>query len=215
MSEVGSMYQVAKDFAAPAATATAAIVAAGIAATIAYRQWRTASHQAEIALDKLKHDTFDDRHAVVAAAEEMIDTALRQHAVGQEPFEKLHELNGKLKVGRFYFGASIYRHLEKIVDASFDVQQARACRNDFLHDQQLSTENYKKINRLQSELYAYKRDLYKFFEIDLSLDLLRRDSERAYVASHSPMHASGMMPLLLAIFGAVIVIVLAFLGVLH
>ncbi|WP_331292400.1 MULTISPECIES: hypothetical protein [Methylobacterium] len=215
MADAGGWYQFAKDFAAPAATATAALVAAGIAATIAYRQWKTASHQAEIALDKLKYDTFDDRHAVVKAAEEMIDAAIRQHAVGQEPFGQLHEFLDKIKVGRFYFGPSMYKELERIVDVSFEIQQARSLRHNLSYDAKESEENYKKINRLQSDLFNYRRDLYKLFETDLSLDLLRRDSERAFIAARRSPHGNGIMPLLLAILGAAVVIILSVIGLLH
>ena len=53
-------------------TPIVAVIAAGIAASIAYRQWKTAHAAVQTAKNKLKLDLFDKRFAVYQAASQLI-----------------------------------------------------------------------------------------------------------------------------------------------
>lgn len=60
-------------------TPLVAVIAAVIAATIQYRQWRTATAAADTAKNKLKLDLFERRFAVFNAAAQLITTMHEEH----------------------------------------------------------------------------------------------------------------------------------------
>jgi hypothetical protein len=68
-----SHYDFLKDFAGPAVTMFAALVAAAITGIFAYAQYRVASAQNNIALDKLKSDVFEHRYRIYTAAKELCE----------------------------------------------------------------------------------------------------------------------------------------------
>jgi hypothetical protein len=57
-------YSIFKDFAGPVAAIIATIIAASVAGYFAWKQWRTAEKQSQIAEGKVLLDLFDKRHAV-------------------------------------------------------------------------------------------------------------------------------------------------------
>ena len=103
-----------------------AIVAACIAATIAYRQWKTAQLAAETARNKLKLDLFEKRYAVYSAAARVASmmTIDKKHDV-----EDLWEMMGKLQGIEFLYSELISDMIHREVIGSaltiIDLQKKR------------------------------------------------------------------------------------------
>jgi hypothetical protein len=71
-------YSTIKDFAAPVATITAAVIAAGITAVFAWSHAKTARAQKDIALDRLRYDLFDKSYALYDATKQLIVVTLNE-----------------------------------------------------------------------------------------------------------------------------------------
>ena len=71
-------YSTIKDFAAPVATITAAVIAAGITAVFAWSHAKTARTQKNIALDRLRYDLFDKSYALYDATKRLILVTLNE-----------------------------------------------------------------------------------------------------------------------------------------
>lgn len=66
------MYQIFKDFAGPIATIIAAVAAVAVTAYFAWHQKKIAKEQANIAVEKLRHDLYDRRYRVFDAARNLL-----------------------------------------------------------------------------------------------------------------------------------------------
>lgn len=89
-------------YASAIATPIVAIVAAGIAASIAYRQWRTAQN-------KLKLDLFEQRYAVFKAASDLL---LMMRRVKTVDGYKLAELMSNMQGAEFLFSQDVATYLQ-------------------------------------------------------------------------------------------------------
>jgi hypothetical protein len=110
-----SHYDVLKDFAGPAVTMFAPLVAASITWFFARAQYRVAATQKNIALDKLKFDVFERRYQVYGAAKELCQLLLRKENVENAEFDRMYALFVTLDEARFYFDPSIIKVLEDLI----------------------------------------------------------------------------------------------------
>lgn len=89
------------------ATPLVAIVAGGLAAWIAYRQWRTAA-------EKLSSDLFDRRWAVYDEVLNALAPVFRAgRPLDNEPLRRLHAANAK---AQFLFGPEVSAYLDKLIE---------------------------------------------------------------------------------------------------
>lgn len=116
-----SLYAFFKDFAGPVATSFAAITAAIVTATFAYRQWKTSHIQAEIALDKLKFDVYEDRMKVLEATRSLVRLAMNVRPSDMPDLAEMQKQRRIIEDGRFLFSTSIRKHLTRLIDLSYDV----------------------------------------------------------------------------------------------
>ena len=115
-----TLVEFAKDFAGPAATTTAAIVAASIAGYYARQQARTARLQATIALDKLKYDTFERRLAVLTATRELMKLVVNVRPGEMPDVSKMWELRRTIETAKYLFSDKVNKYLDELVEACFD-----------------------------------------------------------------------------------------------
>ncbi|MFC6027106.1 hypothetical protein [Methylobacterium mesophilicum] len=116
-----SAYDVVKDFAGPVATICAAVAATSITGLFAAKQWQTAYMQAQIALDKLKIDTFGDRMAVLKATRSLMRLVVSTRSGEVPDLHKMQELRRTIDDGRFLFNSEIRLYLNNIVNTCYDV----------------------------------------------------------------------------------------------
>ena len=107
-------YAFFKDFAGPFATVIAAGAAVAVTMIFNSRQTTIANTQKNIALDKLKHDLFQKRYEVFAAARSLIEYVKSQHDFEKIDSGRIRELRVILDKSRFFFGPSIRAHLKEI-----------------------------------------------------------------------------------------------------
>jgi hypothetical protein len=110
-----SHYDFLKDFAGPAVTMFAALVAASITGFFAYAQYRIAATQKNIALDNLKFDVFEHRYQIYSAAKELCQLLLRKGNVENAEFDRMYALFVTLDEARFYFDSSVIKVLENLI----------------------------------------------------------------------------------------------------
>jgi hypothetical protein len=108
-------YDIVKDFAGPAVTMFAALVAASITWFFARAQYRVAATQKNIALDKLKFDVFERRYQIYSAAKELCQLLLGKGNVEDAEFDRMYALFVTLDEARFYFDPSVRKVLEDLI----------------------------------------------------------------------------------------------------
>lgn len=86
-----------------------AVVAAAIAASIAYRQWKTAQVAAHTARNKLKLDLFERRFTVYADTRQLIATMCN---IAEHDREATFALMAKLGSSEFLFDESVRAYIE-------------------------------------------------------------------------------------------------------
>jgi hypothetical protein len=111
-------YDVAKDFAAPAATLFAALALVSVTWHFNRIQKEIASSQRDIAFDKLKLDTFEKRYEIYSAAKSLIECALATHDYDRIDHMKIIKLYAKLDESRFYFSKYIREFIDNIHELS-------------------------------------------------------------------------------------------------
>lgn len=89
-----------------------ALIAAVIAGTIAYRQWRTAHQQAETARKKLKFDLFTMRYEVYTACRDLLASVTTK---GTPEREHLTVYFSKMKQARWLFDPNVFQFLDDIL----------------------------------------------------------------------------------------------------
>ena len=115
-----SHYDTLKDFAGPAATAFAALVATLITGSFAIAQYRLARAQKDIALDKLKHDLFERRYKIYSAAKETIEYITTHRDTDKIDTTKIRDLRITIDEARFFFDRETREFLERLVALSED-----------------------------------------------------------------------------------------------
>ena len=105
-----------KDFASPIATIFAASVAAIITYYFGRAQARIAQSQRDIALDKLKHDLFNNRNEIYQTAKKLLETIPFIDDLKHSNPTNVRAAYIKLDEGRFYFSPEICAVLNDIHD---------------------------------------------------------------------------------------------------
>lgn len=176
-----SAYEFFKDFAGPLATATAALAAAFVTGLFAYRQAKTAELQAEIALDKLKYETFEARHDVLDACRDLsayCNGQVRTH--GAIDRTTVEEYALRITMGKFYFGRQVCRSLDFHIRGA----QVLASAQWPMRKGALQTPTPEADLALRDQAQeAFNRSAVLvdgLLEYDLSLNLLKRGSDRRH-----------------------------------
>ncbi|MFX1678042.1 hypothetical protein PV762_02315 [Mitsuaria sp. CC2] len=110
-------------------TPVVAVIAAAIAATIQYRQWRTATASAETAKNKLKLDLFDKRFKAFNAAAKLI---VKMQTEDVHSDKEVQKLIGELAGSEFMFDEAIqtyivdelFKHVAKVMSLQHAMMQA-------------------------------------------------------------------------------------------
>lgn len=166
----------------------------------AYQQWKTASLQADIALSKLKYDTFAARHDVSQAAYDLIKYVLSK-TYRSDQIEYLRECKSRIEQARFYFPEEIVFELNVIVIkvGRLETDYIRESNANFLQRKSLSD----RIDSLENELATRAVDLPRLFEPYLSIGLLKKPEDKR----RSFSFVGTMLPILI-FFEMLIIIVL-------
>jgi hypothetical protein len=126
-------YELAKDFAGPAATVIASATAAVITYRFGSQQTAIARSQAataeaskdiarsqrDIAYDKLKQDLFENRYEIYSTAIKLVDRILGDKDKRDLSAPEMLQMLRKLDEARFFFptkGAAIFRRMEQLVE---------------------------------------------------------------------------------------------------
>lgn len=107
-------YQFFKDFAGPIATLCAAAAAVFVTIHFNRRQTAISETQKNIALDKLKWDSHEERYKIYKQAIELISYVTHQHDFEKIDHMKIRDLRVKIDEARFFFGPSIQLFLDEI-----------------------------------------------------------------------------------------------------
>jgi hypothetical protein len=96
-----------KDFAGPIATICAAAAAVFVTIHFNRKQMQIAETQKNIALDKLKWDSHEERYTIYSEARELISYVSQQHDFEKIDNQKVRDLRVKIDEARFFFNPSI------------------------------------------------------------------------------------------------------------
>jgi hypothetical protein len=107
-------YEFFKDFAGPIATVCAAAAAVFVTIHFNRKQMQIAETQKNIALDKLKWDSHEERYKIYTEAKELISYVSQQHDVEKIDNQKVRDLRVKIDEARFFFNPSIRAFLDEI-----------------------------------------------------------------------------------------------------
>ncbi|MGN7875566.1 hypothetical protein ACTJKJ_18550 [Roseateles sp. 22389] len=99
------------------ATPVVAVIAAVIAATIQWRQWKTATAAAETAKNKLKLDLFDKRMVVFDAAVHLVRRANLEAPMDLDDFS---ELTTKMRQAEWLFSREVASRLDDITTRALE-----------------------------------------------------------------------------------------------
>jgi hypothetical protein len=126
-----------------------ALVAAGIAGGIAYRQWRTARN-------KLKLDLFDKRIKVYEAAVELIKEISMPHPV---TVNRVTELGKGLGAARWLFGSEVARYAHRLVERGYEASAKQGIEFEGLTKEQkiqlalsFAQNNWRQVDKELAEL---------------------------------------------------------------
>jgi hypothetical protein len=113
-------------------TPIVAVIAAAIAATIQYRQWKTANAAAQTAKNKLKLDLFERRFDVFTAASEVIEMCSGEiDNTTKPPKDLLYRLSG----AEFLFNQAIGDYLDGVlIDEVLEILELVKERDQALKD---------------------------------------------------------------------------------
>jgi hypothetical protein len=169
-----TFYDGLKDFAGPGAT----VIASTVAGIFAYRQWLTSRLQADIALNKLKFDTFAARHDVPAAAFDLVKYVLSKN-IRPDHVEFVRECVNRIEQGRYYFPKHIIAELDLIIIKSQRLEHyySRGDSAPFLARKSIRD----RIDDIENELASRAVDLPRLFEPYLSIDLLSKDKKATFI----------------------------------
>jgi len=173
-------YQFFKDFAGPLSTAMAAVAAALVTGLFAYRQAKTAELQAEIALDKLKYETFETRHDVLDACRDLLSycNGCVQRSVMIDAAE-ISDYAQRINMGKFYFGRQVCRLLDAYVRAS-DVLRSAQWKMFESGAKEVPARTLA-VRDATHEAFKHAAEMVDgLLEYDLSLNLLKRGSDRRH-----------------------------------
>jgi hypothetical protein len=107
------MYELARDFAGPAATVLVAIF-------IGCLTWWYNRRQSAIAAEKLKIDLFERRYVIYSTLKELLECATIQPTKAINTDRIVH-LAGIAREARFFFGDNIVRFVDEAIDAVYEL----------------------------------------------------------------------------------------------
>lgn len=166
----------AKDFAGPIATITAAMAAVIVTVFFNRRQVAIAATQRDIALDKLKHDVFERRYEIYISARSFMEDVLHQSDFEKIDNARIREFRVKLDEARFFFGPDIRDYIGEI-DAAAErllVALGEKWQNPGRNEPAWSR-TMKKLGDNSAKLSTMYAELPQKFESSLRFDQLARD----------------------------------------
>lgn len=149
------------------ATPVIALIAAGIAATIQYRQWQTAKTAAETAKNKLKFDLFEKRFAVYQAAAQMIVMFSEDKPADTN---MVKERLSKMAGSEYLFSPAVYRYIQDElfvhINNSMSLQRDRnEHRNDDERFKQYTEQRREECKWFDSQLDRLKDIMGEFLQL--------------------------------------------------
>lgn len=174
-------YQFFKDFAGPLSTAMAAVAAALVTGLFAYRQAKTAELQAEIALDKLKYETFEKRYDVLDACRELYsycNTCVNRQVIIDATVVADHA--SRINMGKFYFGRQVCRMLNAYIRAARVLRVAQWELRRLDHDVVVPDDTLSLRDAAHEAFDRSASFVDELLEYDLSLNLLKRGSDQRH-----------------------------------
>ena len=152
------------------ATPVIALIAAGIAATIQYRQWQTAKAAAETAKNKLKLDLFDKRFAVFNAVARLV-TKL-SNAEAHHDNDSVKALMAKTAGTEFLFDETVYeyvtdeifKHAAILMSLQWAEAQAKA-RGEHQRAAELAVKRELECTWFEQQLDVLKRHTAPFLQL--------------------------------------------------
>ncbi len=169
-----TFYEFAKDFAGPIATACAAAAAVFVTVHFNRRQMEIAETQKNIALDKLKWDSHEERYKIYSEARNLISYVSQQHDVEKIDNMKIRELRVKIDEARFFFTPSIRSFLDELDQTAESLLTNLAVRWQIQDDDvdEAWVEICEKLGNDAKKLSALYSEMPKKFESALGLSQL-------------------------------------------
>jgi hypothetical protein len=141
-------------------TPIVALVAALVAGSIAYQQWRTAR-------DKLKFELFDKRIAVYQAANEFISDVLKDRGPSDEVLKVFYK---KSREARWLFDKPVMDYMDELYFRAVDVQNCLG-KIDMNRNIQLYDNNASKVVMQSSEEWGVHK-IWFSEQFDVLVELL-------------------------------------------
>jgi hypothetical protein len=170
-------YEIIKDFSGPVATIFAASAAVFVTIHFNRKQVEISETQKNIALDKLKWDSHEERYKIYAQAKELISYVSQQHDFEKIDNQKIRDLRVVIDEARFFFSPSVCLFLSEIDKTCESLLSNLGVRWQTQEDEY--DESWSEINaKLGSDsqrLRAFYADMPRQFESSLGLSQLVRD----------------------------------------
>jgi hypothetical protein len=170
-------YEFFKDFAGPIATVCAAAAAVFVTIHFNQKQMQIAETQKNIALDKLKWESHEERYKIYSEARELISYVLQQHDFEKIDNQKIRDLRVKIDEARFFFNPSVRAFLDEIDQTAENLLSNLGVRWQTHEDDY--DESWAEINAKLGDdakkLRSFYAEMPKKFESALGLSQLARE----------------------------------------
>jgi len=170
-------YEFAKDFAGSIATICASAAAVYVTVHFNRRQMAISETQKNIALDKLKWDSHEERYKIYSEARVLISYVMHQHDFEKIDTMKIRDLRVKIDEARFFFSPSIRAFLDEIDQTAESLLSHLGVRWQ-MHDDDYDDawrEINEKIGDDAKRLSSFYSEMPKRFEVALGLSQLVRE----------------------------------------
>jgi hypothetical protein len=172
-----TLYEFFKDFASPFATVCAATAAVFVTIHFNRKQMQITETQKNIALDKLKWDSHEERYKIYSEARELISYVSQQHDFEKIDNQKIRDLRVKIDEARFFFSPSIRAFLDEIDQTAENLLSNLGVRWQIQEDDNDNAwvEINEKLGKDSTKLRSLYAEMPKKFEGALALSQLGRE----------------------------------------